>query len=161
MGLMDQAIETANDTAAKQATTRARIERERGAKLAEKFTHDFGLDATWIDRVTVVDYQKKYRDFGGHEWRKRERVADRLQVDDIVIGITEKTYSTSSDYIVWRPCPDCGLNTPVTLACVTPYVHKPDDHRAKLIYEIGKVMTSDKPCTVCQARPCECCGRSN
>lgn len=162
MGLMDQAVETAHaqDAARKAAQTNAT--RRKGEEVAAHFSDTFGLEATWIDFVKVVDYQKKYRNYGGHEWVRRERATHRLQVDDVKVGITDKTYSSSSDYVVWRACPSCGNVEAVTLESVYVYTKDtPDENRAKLIAAIGKAMTSTTPCTACQARPCECCGRAN
>ena len=162
MGLMDQAVETANQQDAARKTAQTNARRKAGEEAAAHFSDTFGLEAVWIDYVKVVDYQKKYRNYGGHEWVKRERNTHRLQVDDVRVGITDKTYSTSSDYVVWRACPQCGNVEAVTLESI--YVYSTttvDENRAKLIAAIGKAMTSTKTCTACEARPCECCGRAN
>jgi len=162
MGLMDKAVETAHAQQAANLTARANALRRKGEEVAAHFADDFGLEATWIDYVTVIDYQKKYRNYGGHEWVQRKRDTHRLQVDDVKVGITDKTYSQSSDYVVWRACPTCGNVEAVTLDRIYIYPKdSPDDNRQKLIAAIGRAMTSTTPCTVCQARPCECCGRAN
>jgi len=162
MGLMEQAVNTAQTQQERNAAAAKTNERKRGQVLAAKFAEGFGIDAVWLDKVVVVDYQKKYRDFGGPEWRKRGRRTDRLQVDDVVVGVTEKSYNSSSDYdyVVWSNCPSCTTVTPRTLRYVTSF-GEPEKRRADLVAAIGQALTSTEPCTVCQARPCECCGRSN
>ena len=160
MGLQEQAINTAQEQRERNAAAAVTNERKRGQVVAAKFAENFGIDAVWLDNVVVTDYHKKYRDFGGVEWRKRERRADRLQVDDIVIGITEGGYAKSSDYVVWNNCPNCTAVTPRTLRYITS-IGEPEKRRADLIAAIGQALTSTEPCTVCAARPCECCGRSN
>jgi len=161
MGLMDQAVETAHQQDAARKAAQTNNTRRKGEEIAAHFADDFGLEATWIDYVKVVDYQKKYRNYGGHEWVKRERNTHRLQVDDVKVGVTDKTYTTSSDYVVWRACPTCGNVEAVTLVGVHVWDKDVDKHKATLVTAIGRAMTSTQTCTVCQARPCECCGRAN
>ena len=160
MGLMEQAVNAAQTQQERNAAAAVVNERTKGQAIAAKFAETFGVDAVWLDKVVITDYQKKYRDFGGPEWRKRERRTDRLQVDDVIVGVTEKSYNTSSDYVVWSNCPTCMKVTARTLEHVTDY-GGPEKVKASLISGIGKALTSTKPCTVCEARPCECCGRSN
>ena len=167
MGLMDEAVEAASVADARQQAAQLNHIRKQGNDRAEELTKLFGLEFEFTDRYAdTTHYVKKYREFGGPAWvQQKNRYIWLFRVDDTLIGTIEQSGQTSKsapDFALPRICPSCGNQRYEPLPYVSAYGgdDKVDERKADLILKIGRAATSKDPCTVCQARPCECCGRA-
>jgi len=163
MGLMDEAVTTAHTQAARHAAAMQNNERAIGVDFAEHLHKAFDLPVEYLDRVQVVDYHKNYSDFGGMVWKRRERTLARFQIDDVIIGADIRDGKIKEGFYVWRVCPTCGQKVHTSVRYVPTWTDRPDkvdEQRRALIAGIGHALTNTDECTACQARPCECCGRT-
>lgn len=168
MSLMEQAINTVIDTKAAAEKEAQKRVRDKAHKTAAWLSETLGIDATWVKSDTDIVYVQRTDSFGYKKWVEEQQFRHRIKVDDVLLGVSYGRYggdTIPTVEVVYRPCGECGNETPLRLYGFHDARHRTASTEEKqqralqsLLLALGKVLTSSVRCTTCEARPCRECG---